>query len=120
MQSIIQSKVPPAQQGRVFGALLFTSQISAPLAMVFAGPLADDVFASHGAPQGIALLLEPVTGGGPGSGMAAMLLIAGCCGIVAAVVGLTGRSVRHIDLLIPDLKTADAGAAPASVEATAR
>jgi MFS transporter, DHA3 family, macrolide efflux protein len=104
MQSIVQTKVPLEQQGKVFGAVMFVSQISAPVAMAFAGPLADHVFEPHGAPGGVARLLAPVVGDGPGSGMAAMLLIAGVCGVAVALSGMTSRSVRDIDLLIPDLK----------------
>jgi len=74
------------------------------VAMAFAGPLADHVFEPHGAPGGVARLLAPVVGDGPGSGMAAMLLIAGVCGVAVALSGMTSRSVRDIDLLIPDLK----------------
>jgi hypothetical protein len=53
----------------------------------------------------------PLLGYGPGSGMAVMLLLAGVCGIAAAVVGLTRRTLRDIDGLLPDLTP---GAAPDS------
>jgi MFS transporter, DHA3 family, macrolide efflux protein len=104
-QSIVQTKVPPDIQGRVFGASLFASQISAPLALAVAGPLADHVFEPHGATGGVVRPFELLLGHGPGSGMAAMLLIAGACGIATAVIGMASRSVRDIDLLIPDLDT---------------
>jgi predicted MFS family arabinose efflux permease len=104
-QSIVQTKVPADMQGRVFGASLFISQISAPLALAVAGPLADHVFEPHGTTGGIVRPFEPLLGSGPGSGMATMLLIAGVCGIVTALVGMASRSVRDIDLLIPDLNT---------------
>lgn len=119
MQSIVQTKVPPEQQGKVFGAVMFVSQISAPLAMAFAGPLADHVFEPHGAPGAVARLLGPVLGDGPGSGMAAMLLIAGACGVVAALFGMSIRSVRDIDLLIPDLKGDTAASDDEPAEASA-
>jgi DHA3 family macrolide efflux protein-like MFS transporter len=102
-QSIVQTKVPIDLQGRVFGASLFASQISAPIALAVAGPLADHVFEPAGAPGGVARPFEPFLGSGPGSGMATMLLIAGVCGIATAVAGMASRSVRDIDLLIPDL-----------------
>jgi MFS transporter, DHA3 family, macrolide efflux protein len=112
MQSIIQTKVPADRLGRVFGAVMFFSQISAPLAMAVSGPLADHVFEPHGESGGVARLLGPLLGNGPGSGMAAMLLIGGICGIGAAIVGMTSRSVRDIDWLLPDLNTADAATDP--------
>ncbi|MEO3926254.1 MFS transporter [Micromonosporaceae bacterium B7E4] len=104
MQAMVQTKVPADRQGRVFGAVMFVSQISAPLAMAFAGLVADRVFEPQAAAgSGLVGLLQPVVGTGPGSGMAAMLLIAGVCGTAAAVWGMTNRTVRDIDVLIPDL-----------------
>jgi MFS transporter, DHA3 family, macrolide efflux protein len=50
-------------------------------------------------------LFGPLLGRGPGSGIAAMLLIAGVCGIAAAIAGMAIRPIRDIDLLIPDLDT---------------
>ncbi|SEH00062.1 Predicted arabinose efflux permease, MFS family [Nonomuraea solani] len=105
LQSIIQTKVPKERQGRVFGAVLFVSQISSPLAMACSGPLADHVFEPQAAAgTGLAGLLRPFVGTGPGSGMAAMLLIAGLLGSGAALWGLARRAIRHIDVLTPDLE----------------
>ncbi|MCF6476632.1 MFS transporter [Nonomuraea sp. MG754425] len=110
MQSIIQTKVPEDRQGRVFGAVMFVSQISSPVAMAFSGPLADHVFEPQAAAgTGLAGLLRPLVGAGPGSGMAAMLLIAGLLGAGAALWGLARRAVRHIDVLTPDLEKQPAG-----------
>jgi len=107
MQAIIQTKVPRERQGRVFGAVMFVSQISAPLAIVFSGVLADHVFEPQAAAgSGLVGALQPLIGTGPGTGMAAMLLIAGVCGTAAAVWGLVNRSVQDIDVLIPDLDSA--------------
>jgi MFS family permease len=105
MQAMIQAKVPTTQQGRVFGAIIFFSEIAAPLAMIFAGPLADHVFQPEGvAGTGLVGLLAPLVGGGRGGGLAAMLLIAGIGGIGASAWGLASRKVRDIDVLIPDLR----------------
>ncbi|WP_311132340.1 MFS transporter [Nonomuraea gerenzanensis] len=110
MQSIIQTKVPEERQGRVFGAVMFVSQISSPIAMAFSGPLADHVFEPQAAAgTGLAGLLRPLVGAGPGSGMAAMLLIAGLLGAGAALWGLARRAVRDIDVLTPDLERQPAG-----------
>lgn len=104
MQALIQTKVPRERQGRVFGAVMFVSQLSAPLAMACSGPLADHLFEPEAASgSGLVGLLQPVLGDGPGSGMAAMLLIAGVCGTAAAVWGMTSRTIRDIDVLVPDL-----------------
>lgn len=107
MQAIVQTKVPAEKQGRVFGAVVFVSQVSMPVATVAAGPLADHVF-EPGAATGTGLvgLLAPVVGTGPGAGMATMLLLAGVCGTAAALVGLATTAVRDLDVLVPDLDTA--------------
>ncbi|GHG97227.1 MFS transporter [Streptomyces lanatus] len=106
MQAIVQTKVEQEWHGRVFGAVMFLSQISVPLATAVSGPLADHVFEPRAADgSGIFVVLGPLVGDGPGSGMAAMLLIAGLCGIAVAVVGMSRRTVREIDSLLPDVAT---------------
>ncbi|MFJ8632678.1 MFS transporter [Streptomyces sp. NPDC093568] len=103
MQAIVQTKVPQEWHGRVFGAVMFLSQISVPLATAVSGPLADHVFEPRAAAgTGIFVVLGPLVGDGPGSGMAAMLLIAGLCGITVAVLCMSRRTVRDIDSLLPD------------------
>ncbi|MEV0231415.1 MFS transporter [Nonomuraea sp. NPDC050786] len=110
LQSVIQTKVPKERQGRVFGAVMFVAQISTPVAMALSGPLADGVFEPQAAAgTGLPGLLRPLVGTGPGSGMATMLLIAGLLGTGAALWGLARRTVRHIDVLTPDLEKQPAG-----------
>ncbi|MFJ4858568.1 MFS transporter [Streptomyces sp. NPDC088730] len=104
MQTIVQTKVPHEWQGRVFGAVMFLSQISVPLAMAVSGPLADHVFEPQAAQgSGLFTVLGPLVGDSPGSGMAAMLFLAGVCGTGVALWGLASRSIRDIDTLLPDL-----------------
>jgi len=103
-QAIIQTKVPRERQGRVFGAVMFLSQFSVPLAMACSGPLADHVFEPQAAAgTGAVGVLRPLLGTGPGAGMAAMLLLAGVCGTAVAVWGLSSRAVRDMDRLMPDI-----------------
>ncbi|WP_369273399.1 MFS transporter [Streptomyces sp. R11] len=112
MQAIVQTKVPQEWHGRVFGAVMFLSQISVPLATAVSGPLADEVFEPQAAEgTGIFVVLGPLVGDGPGSGMAAMLLIAGLCGIAVGVLSMTRRTVREIDTLLPDVTDDSPGAA---------
>ncbi|MER5889916.1 MFS transporter [Streptomyces sp. NPDC001941] len=103
MQAVVQTKVPQEWHGRVFGAVVFLSQISVPLATGISGPLADHVFEPQAAAgTGVFTVLGPLLGDEPGSGMAAMLLIAGLCGIGVGLWGLARRTVRDIDVLLPD------------------
>ncbi len=105
MQSVVQTKVPADWQGRVFGAVMSLSQVSVPLATAIAGPFADHVFEPQAsAGTGLFVVLGPLLGHGPGSGMAGMLLLAGLGGIAVALWGLARRSVRDIDVLLPDLE----------------
>lgn len=119
MQAIVQTKVPQEWHGRVFGAVMFLSQLSVPLATAVSGPLADHVFEPQAADgAGIFVVLGPLLGDGPGSGMAAMLLIAGVCGITVAVLSMSRRTVREIDSLLPDV--ADDSAEPTGGDDSAR
>ncbi len=87
-QAIWQTLVPPDVQGRVFAARRFVAQVTAPLAMVVVGPLADRVMEpamqSGGA---LAAALGPLVGVGPGAGMGLMLVAAG---LVTGAIGLSG------------------------------
>ncbi|MEV6766729.1 MFS transporter [Streptomyces sp. NPDC051105] len=104
MQALVQTKVPQEWHGRVFGAVMFLSQISVPLATAVSGPLADHVFEPQAAAgTGIFVVLGPLVGDGAGSGMAAMLLIAGLSGITVATLGMSRSTVREIDTLLPDI-----------------
>ncbi|HTJ70951.1 MAG TPA: MFS transporter [Actinospica sp.] len=100
----MQAKVPAALQGRVFGASIFLSQCVAPLVFLVSGPLADHVFEPQAASgTGIVGLLAPLIGHGRGTGMAAMLFLAGLMTFVVGLAGLAVPSLRDIDTLMPDL-----------------
>lgn len=102
-QAIWQSKVPPEIQGRVFSVRLMIAQITAPLSMLVAGPLADEVF--EPALQdggGLAATLGGVFGTHAGSGMALLMTI---CGFLIVLVGIGGyllHPVREVEIRIPD------------------
>jgi MFS family permease len=100
----LQAKVPPAMQGRVFGASMFLSQCVVPVVFLVSGPLADHVFEPQAAAgSGIVGLLAPLLGHGRGTGMAAMLFLAGVGTLAVGLAGLAVPSLRDIDTLMPDL-----------------
>lgn len=100
----LQAKVPAAMQGRVFGASIFLSQCVAPVVFLVSGPLADHVFEPQAAAgNGIVGLLAPLLGHGRGTGMAAMLFLAGIGTFAVGLAGLALPSLRDIDTLMPDL-----------------
>jgi len=106
-QAIWQAKVPPDIQGKVFAARRMIAQISTPIAMLIAGPLADHVFEPGMAPGGaLAGIFGRIAGTGPGAGMGLMFVFAG---ILAACTGLAAYlfpSVRNAEDLLPDFDEA--------------
>jgi len=103
-QAIWQAKTDPDVQGRVFSVRRFVAQITAPLSMAVAGPLADQVFepAMNTKEHWLGTLLGPIFGNGPGAGMSVLILL---CGMLVVCVGLLAYRVREIRLveeLVPD------------------
>ncbi|KAA3661013.1 MAG: hypothetical protein DWQ04_17730 [Chloroflexi bacterium] len=101
-QAIWQSKVAPDVQGRVFSVRRLIAQITAPVAVAIAGPLADNVF--EPAMNGGAL--EPVfswlVGTGPGAGMSLMFFLFGGVGAVVGLGGYLFPAVRNAEDILPD------------------
>ena len=103
-QAIWQSKVAPELQGKVFSVRRFVAQITAPISMAVAGPLADRVFepAMSSPDHWFGQMLSPIFGASPGGGMSFLIFISG---ILVAGVGLgayQSRQIRHVEELIPD------------------
>lgn len=103
-QAIWQAKVAPEVQGRVFSVRRLVAQITAPISMAVAGPLADQVFEPAMTSPGhwLSQLLGPIFGTGPGAGMSVIIVISG---ILIAGVGLgayQNRQILHVETLIPD------------------
>jgi MFS family permease len=102
-QAIWQAKVAPDVQGRVFAARRLIAQITAPIGMGVAGPLADRVFEPGMQPGGsLSGTFGVLVGVGPGSGMALMLVIFGVLGAFAGVAAYGVRAVRLAETLLPD------------------
>jgi MFS family permease len=102
-QALWQSKVPPDVQGRVFAARRMMGQFTKPLAMLAAGPLADQVFEPAMREGGsLVPLFGGLVGVGPGAGMALMFVIFGFCGILVGIAGFSVPVVRDIEDLLPD------------------
>lgn len=112
-QAIWQAKVAPDVQGRVFSARRLIAQITAPVAMLAAGPLADYVFEPALLPGGALVpLFSGVVGVGPGAGMSLMIVLAGLMGVFASVVAYAVPAVRHAESLLPDHEVAQASETP--------
>jgi MFS family permease len=102
-QAIWQSKVAPDVQGRVFATRRWIAQITAPIAMLASGPLADYVFEPAMRPGGALVpLLGPILGTEPGAGMSVMFLIAGALGLMVGLSGYLFPAVRNAETILPD------------------
>jgi MFS family permease len=102
-QAIWQAKVAPDVQGRVFAARRLIAQISAPLAMLVAGPMADYAFEPAMRDNGIlAPLFGWLVGTGPGAGMALMLVGAGLAGVGIVCAAYLSPAVRNAETILPD------------------
>lgn len=104
-QAIWQTRVAPDVQGRVFAARGFISQISVPVSMVLAGPLADRVFEPAMMPGGSwTTIFGNLVGTGPGAGMSLMFVIAGALGMLVGLGGYAFGAVRNVEDIVPDHK----------------
>ncbi len=114
-QAIWQTKIPPAMQGRVFATRRMIAQISGPIAMLAAGPLADRVFEPlMQSGSRTANAFSHLVGSGPGAGMGLMFVFAGLLSMAVGLGGYAFPAIRNVDSLIPDhdevAKPAPAGA----------
>lgn len=101
--AILQLKVAPDVQGRVFGVARVVAQAAFPLALVVAGPLADRVLEPAMAPGGaLAPVLGGLVGTGLGSGMSVLLLAGGILGGLIGFGGFLVRAIREVETLLPD------------------
>ena len=106
--AIWQTKVPHDVQGKVFGTRLMIAQVSVPVAMLTAGPLADLVFEPRMMPGGIlAGVFGPLVGVGRGAGMALMFVLFGGVALVVSVASFMVRDIRDVEVLIPDYAPPD-------------
>ncbi|HEX6385168.1 MAG TPA: MFS transporter [Anaerolineae bacterium] len=102
-QAIWQAKVAPDVQGRVFAIRRLIAWVTAPLATLIAGPLADVVMEPAMQPGGaLAPIFGRLVGTGPGAGMALMMVFSGLFITIAALSGYLFPAVRNAEDILPD------------------
>jgi hypothetical protein len=105
MDALLQAKIPPDLQGRVFSASDFISQAMIPFTPLLAGYFGDRIFEpAMGTGGALVNMFGWLVGTGPGSGFGLLILL---CGVGGALVGLAGyliSSVRNVDRLLPDFR----------------
>lgn len=105
-QALWQSKTDPDVQGRVFSVRRMLAQFTAPIAILLAGPLVDNVF-RPAMEEGGALantFVGQIMGVGPGRGVALLFVFVGLSQLLITLFALTRPRLRNVDLEIPNIE----------------
>jgi DHA3 family macrolide efflux protein-like MFS transporter len=104
--AILQEKVAPDLQGRIFGLEGAISTISYPLGQLLAGQLADRVFEPALISGGrFAALFGPFFGTDAGAGMGLVIVIGGVIAIINGIAGYLIKPIREIESILPSFET---------------
>lgn len=117
--SMLQAKVPPDLQGRVFAVVGQLSMLLTPIAYLLVGPLADTVF--EPAAQGPNWqFFAPIVGSGLGAGIGLMFVISGAFIGIGALMIYGLPAIRAMEANLPDYvaEAAEPEAQPISPEAS--
>ncbi len=99
--SILQAKIAPDLQGRVFAAYLQVALLLTPLASLVAGPLADRVFEPARrlpAWRGVGWLV----GFGPGAGIGMIFVVSSALVLALSLAAYAIPAVRRLEADLPD------------------
>lgn len=103
-QSIMQAKVAPDVQGRVFALRMMLNTAAFAVAYALGGPLADKVFEPFMATDGaIANTIGKVIGSGPGRGMGLMFIVVGIFALFTALSAFAYPRLRRVEIELPDM-----------------
>jgi hypothetical protein len=102
--SMLQAKIAPDVQGRVFAALTQMAMVLLPIAYLIVGPLADNVFEPAVGQPGWERV-APLVGDGPGAGIGLMLLICGFGNAFLTLLVYLIPAIRRIEADLPDYET---------------
>lgn len=101
--TLMQTKVPPELQGRVFSSLRLVGWSTVPLAFLTAGLLSDQVFEPLLLPHGsLAGSLGRLIGVGAGRGIGFLLILIGLLATISGIVAYLRPRVRLLETEIPD------------------
>lgn len=99
--SIMQVKIAPDVQGRVFAAMGQLSGLAMPIAFLASGPLADRVFEPAVA-SAAWTRIAPVFGAEAGAGMGLLLALSGVLSLIVSVAVYLAPPIRRIETSLPD------------------
>jgi DHA3 family macrolide efflux protein-like MFS transporter len=102
-QTILQAKIAPEIQGRVFGLRMALNTLAFAMAYPLSGWLADAVFEPFMASGSrLAGSIGGLIGFGPGRGMGLLFVLTGILAVVTALSALALPRVRRVELELPD------------------
>ena len=99
--SIVQLKVPPDMQGRIFALLFQMMYIASPLSILLVGPLVDRWLEPAVGSPGWAVV-APLVGDQPGSGMGLLFVITGGLSFLLTLGVYLWPKARSIEADLPD------------------
>jgi hypothetical protein len=99
--SIMQAKVAPDLQGRVFAAYLQGILLLTPLAFLIAGPLADRFF-EPARRRSAWQIVSWLVGAGPGAGMGLMFVLASALILALSLAVYAIPAIRRLEADLPD------------------
>jgi MFS transporter, DHA3 family, macrolide efflux protein len=102
--AIVQSKVAPRVQGRVFAITHMIAGSMAPISYLLAGPLVDQIFSpllKAGGP--LASSLGLIFGVGEGRGIALLMSVLGIALLVTTFIAFLLPRIRHVEDDLPDM-----------------
>jgi MFS family permease len=103
-QAIMQAKVSPDIQGRVFGLRIMLNNLSFALAFTLSGYLADTIFEPLLMQEGVlAGNIGRIIGIGPGRGMGLMFVLMGILAIITALSAFGYPRLRRVEIELPDM-----------------
>lgn len=101
--AILQSKIAPDLQGRIFGLEYTILVVTYPLVQVVAGLLFDNYLEPGLLPGGsLVNIFGILVGTGPSAGLGLTIVFSGLLSILVGIAGYAIKSLRDIETLLPD------------------
>jgi hypothetical protein len=102
LMSVLQTKVPPDMQGRVFAFNAQLATLVIPLMLLITGPLVDQFLEPAVGQAKWWQLVAPIVGNQPGSGIRLYILVCGMLFLIGVIIAYSTPSVKNIELQVPD------------------
>ncbi len=99
--SLLQAKVAPDVQGRVFAVLTQISMFLMPVGYLLVGPLADQLFEPAVTAPGWERF-APLVGSEPGAGMGLIMVISGVVLVIVTALVYAVPAIRRLEQTLPD------------------